>query len=106
MLSCFIWQMLGAVISFVWGALFAVGNLIPNSRNEPLNHEMEVTASERQLLDILRETHVDGFKLVIERDGGAWEVTLSGQLPGKRRKSLGVGASFSEAWNKMLPWWS
>jgi hypothetical protein len=51
--------------------------------------EMEVTASERQLLEILREKHVDGFRLVVERDGGAWEVTLSGPLSGRPRKSLG-----------------
>src|SRR5262249_11382363 len=97
--------MLGAGISFVCGALFAVGNFVPSSRNEPMSHAMVVTASERQLLDILRATHVDGFKLVIERDGGAWEVILSGQVPGKPRKSLGVGASFREAWEKMVPWW-
>ena len=97
--------MLGAGISFVSGVLFAVGNLISGNRNEPMNYEMEVTASERQLLESLREMHADGFKLVIERDGGAWEVALTAQLPGKPRKLIGVGASFSEAWDKMVPWW-
>ena len=66
---------------------------------------MEVTASERQLLEILREKHSDGFRLVIELDGGAWEVTLTEPLSEKNRKSLGVGANFSDAWHNMVPWW-
>jgi hypothetical protein len=67
---------------------------------------MEVTASERQLLEILGENYVDGFRLVVERGGGAWKVTLSGSLSGRPRKSLGVGANFSEAWKSMVAWWA
>jgi hypothetical protein len=92
--------MLGVALNFLSGALFAIGI----NRNKLMNQQVELTASEHQLLELLRETHVDGFRLVIELNGGAWEVTVSGQLLGKPLKSLGSGASFGEAWDNMAPW--
>jgi hypothetical protein len=68
-------------------------------------NEMELTASERQLLEVLREKHVDGFRLEVELDGGAWEVTLTDPTSLVGRKLLGVGTNFSDAWQNMVSWW-
>jgi hypothetical protein len=69
---------------------------------------MELTEQERQLIEVIRANATDGdrFCLIIERQWGAWEVTISGPNPLIARKVIGrtargTGTSFESAWDDM-----
>ena len=60
---------------------------------------MELTAQERQLVEILREwDHLGVYRLTIERHG-QWDVALKQQ--GTKRVVRGTGTTFAEAWDEM-----
>jgi len=67
---------------------------------------MEVTESEQQMLEIIRETDADGFRIMIERRDGVWEVSVAGKSQEKLLITRGVGPSFDEAWNNVAPPWT
>ena len=60
--------------------------------------KMDVTEQEWQLIECLREDH-DKFRLIVERQDGAWETTMS--VP--PQISRGIGATFAAAWDDMAP---
>jgi hypothetical protein len=70
-----------------------------------MTKKMDVTEQERQMIEILREwAGEDEYRLSIERQGGAWDITLSGTIKGKRRgRARGTGATFDRAWDSMSP---
>ena len=64
---------------------------------------MELTEQERQLVEIVRaNADSDGFRVAIERQDGAWEISLGGKL-GRGR---GAGSSFAEPWDDLSPDWA
>jgi len=43
--------------------------------------KMDVTEQEREMIEMIREqTGNDEYRLVIERAGGAWEITMTARL--------------------------
>ena len=69
--------------------------------------EFEVNDAERQFIEAMRQV-VDGeIRLVVHRVGvGGWEIEISFEHKGKRRAARGVGKTFSEAWDDVLPTWA
>jgi hypothetical protein len=67
---------------------------------------MKLTEQEQDLIEVIREnTNDDGFRLLLERQNGAWEVTLRAPIWGKLATARGVGTSFAAAWDNMEPTW-
>jgi hypothetical protein len=68
---------------------------------------IELSKQEQQLVEILREwTGNDEYRLDIERTGGAWEIKLSMLYKKKKKWARGVGTTFNEAWDSMVPSWA
>jgi hypothetical protein len=66
---------------------------------------MDITQQEQQMLELLREwAGGDQYRLLIERQDGAWDITLS--EVGKPHTARGTGATFGEAWDDMAPTWA
>jgi hypothetical protein len=64
---------------------------------------MEPTTQELQLLEMIRQLgEGNEFRLLIGREAGAWNITLS-VWPLVPYESRGVGASFNEAWDNTAP---
>jgi hypothetical protein len=62
--------------------------------------KMEGSEQERQLLEVLRDHKADGasdFRLSVQRQGGAWDVTLSVAPHDELNTSRGTGATFGDA---------
>jgi hypothetical protein len=69
---------------------------------------MKLTEQEQDLIEVIRENASDdGFRLVLERQSGAWEVTFTAPIKGPRKLATvrGVGTSFAAAWDNMKPTW-
>jgi hypothetical protein len=69
---------------------------------------MKLTRQEEQLIEVIRENANDGgFRLLLERQDGAWEVTLRAPLKrGQLGSARGVATSFAAAWDNMNPTWA
>jgi hypothetical protein len=79
--------------------------------------QFDVTVAERQLIECLRSIHTRRhamkFRLVIELEGGAWEIEMSeeesvqlGRIAvGRKIVARGVGATFDLAWSGIEPTW-
>ena len=72
---------------------------------------MEITTQEQQLIEIIREQRGGEFSLLIERRGGAWDITLSSSMRDRKGrvkvgKAIGTGSSFDKAWDNMDPSWA
>ena len=63
------------------------------------------TEAEVQLLELVRGNDAEEFKLTIEREAGAWNVTLSTPPHDARHKRRGFGTTFAEAWRGIAPLW-
>jgi len=73
------------------------------------NVKMEATEQERQMLEVIRDHGVDAssdFRLLIQRQDGAWDVTLSVAPHDELNTSRGTGATFNAAWDNMAPLWA
>jgi hypothetical protein len=67
---------------------------------------MDLSVEEEQLIELIRSQSTgDEIQFLIERDGGAWHVTVS-IPPHHERASYGKGGTFSEAWSKASPLWA
>ena len=71
------------------------------------NVKMETTEQEQQMVEVVREhkAHAD-FRLLVERQDGAWDVTLSIEPHDELNTSRGTGATFNDAWGNMAPLWA
>jgi hypothetical protein len=58
------------------------------------------------MLEIIREIDADGFRLIIERRDGAWEVSVAGMSREELLTARGIGANFDEAWDNVAPPWT
>ena len=60
-----------------------------------------LTDEEWEMIEIIRENRQeDGFRLMIERRDGAWELEIrSKRVPYPER---GTGADFNEAWSNVI----
>jgi hypothetical protein len=69
---------------------------------------MKLTQQEEQLIEVIRENANDeGFRLLLERQNGVWEVTpRAPPRRGKLGSARGVGTSFTAAWDNMNPTWA
>jgi hypothetical protein len=68
---------------------------------------MELTVQERQMIEVLREwTGASEYGLHIERQDGAWNITLTEFTDDKKMGARGSGATFDEAWDRMDPLWA
>jgi hypothetical protein len=70
--------------------------------------KMEGSEQERQLLETLRD-HGDAesdFRLLVQKQDGAWDVTLSIAPHDQLNTSRGTGSTFSDAWDNMAPLWA
>jgi hypothetical protein len=60
-----------------------------------------LTDQEWEMIEIIRENRQeDGFRLLIERRDGAWEIELKSKrvpYPGR-----GTGADFNDAWSNVI----
>jgi hypothetical protein len=65
---------------------------------------LRVTKAEEELLTLLRGEDADNFRLEITYSDGKWSITTSTMEPPGR--GFGKGASFSEAWVDITPWWA
>ena len=64
----------------------------------------ELTEEELQMIEIIREwTGAAEYRLLIEREDGAWNITLSEAPHDQGHTARGTGASFNDAWNDMAP---
>jgi hypothetical protein len=63
------------------------------------------TEAEVQLLELVRGNDAEEFKLTIEREAGAWNVTLSTPPHDARHKRCGVGTTFAQAWHGIAALW-
>ena len=73
------------------------------------NVKMEGSEQERQLLDVLRDHDGDAaseFRLLVQKQGGAWDVSLSIAPPDELNTSRGTGSTFNDAWDNMAPLWT
>ena len=71
--------------------------------------KMEGSEQERQLLEVLRDHEGDAtsdFRLLVQRQDGAWDVTLSIAPHDELNTSRGTGATFNDAWGDMAPLWA
>ena len=71
------------------------------------NVKMETTEQEQQMVEVVREhnAHAD-FRLLVVRQDGAWDVTLSIEPHDELNTSRGTGATFNDAWGNMAPLWA
>ena len=73
------------------------------------NVQMEATEQERQMLEAIRD-HGGGtasdFRLLVQRQDGAWDVTLSIAPHDELDTSRGTGATFNDAWDNLAPLWA
>jgi hypothetical protein len=73
------------------------------------NVKMEGSEQERQLLEVLRDHGVDAasdFRLLVQKQDGAWDVTLSIAPHDELNASRGTGPTFNDAWDNMAPLWT
>jgi hypothetical protein len=69
--------------------------------------EMDITLQEQLMIEMIREQSSDDeFRLLVERQDGAWNITLSTVPHDESHKSRGTGASFNDAWDNMAPLWA
>jgi hypothetical protein len=71
--------------------------------------KMEGTEQERQLLEVVREHEGDAtsdFRLLVQRQDGAWDVTLSIAPHDELNTSRGTGSTFNDAWDNIAPLWA
>jgi hypothetical protein len=83
----------------------------PASGAEMSTHKLNVKGSEqeRQLLEALRDhkgDSVSDFRLLVQKQDGAWDVTLSIAPHDELNSSRGTGSTFNDAWDNMLPLWA
>ncbi len=63
----------------------------------------DISDAEASFLEAMRENETD-FEMMISRKNGQWFVTM--KLPSTEDEAgLGQGATFSEAWEDVKPWW-
>lgn len=69
---------------------------------------MELSEQEQELIRVLQgNSDADGFRLLIERQDGAWEIAMSAPLFGRGgrvrfKKRRGVGLTFEHAWDNVV----
>jgi hypothetical protein len=71
--------------------------------------KMEGSEQERQLLEALRDHEGDvtsDFRLSVQKQDGAWDVTMSVAPHDELNTSRGTGLTFSDAWDNMAPLWT
>ena len=94
----------GSAYIFYWGRVHrSKFNMIAH------NVKMEATEQERQMVEVVRDHKVDAtsdFRLLVQRQDGAWDVTLSIAPHDELNTSRGTGATFNDAWDNMTPLWA
>jgi hypothetical protein len=73
------------------------------------NVKMDGSEQERQLLGVLRDHDADAaseFRLLVQKQDGAWDVTLSVASHDELNTSRGTGSTFNNAWDNMAPLWT
>jgi len=69
--------------------------------------EKQVSEQEASFLEILREwSGKDDYRMVIEFQSGAWEISLQAVINGKDCRARGVGETFDQAWDNVNPSWA
>jgi hypothetical protein len=64
---------------------------------------------ERQLLEVLPDHDSDAaseFRLLVQKQDGAWDVTLSIAPQDELNTSRGTDSTFNDAWDNMAPLWT
>jgi hypothetical protein len=69
---------------------------------------IDLTEQERQLIECIREQRQhDFFRVEIELQDGAWNITLTERDGAKPvRSGRGVGQTFDQAWDNINPTWA
>ena len=73
------------------------------------NIKMEGSEQERQLLEVLRDQGIDvasEFRLLVQMQDGAWDLSLSIAPHDELNTSRGTGSTFNDAWDNMAPLWT
>jgi hypothetical protein len=73
------------------------------------NVQMKATEQERQMLEAIRDHGLgtaSDFRLLVQRQDGAWDVTLSIAPHDELDTSRGTGATFNDAWDNLAPLWT
>jgi hypothetical protein len=73
------------------------------------NVKMEGSEQEWQLLQVLRNHGADvasDFRLLVQRQDSAWDVTLSIAPHDELNTSRGTGSTFNDAWDNMALLWT
>jgi hypothetical protein len=73
------------------------------------NVKMKATEQERQMVEVVRDHRVDAssdFRLLVQRQDGAWDVTLSIAPHDELNTSRGTGATFGDAWDNIELLWA
>ena len=71
--------------------------------------KMEGSEQERRLLETLRDHDGDAasdFRLLVQKQDGAWDVTLSIAPHDQLNTSRGTGSTLNDAWDNMAPLWT
>ena len=94
-----------------FGLYFLLGLRVHRSKFNMIAHnvKMEATEQERQMVEVVRDHKVDAtsdFRLLVQRQDGAWDVTLSIAPHDELNTSRGTGATFNDAWDNMTPLWA
>ena len=69
---------------------------------------MKGSMQERQLLECLRDQKGNpgsDFRLLVQIQDGAWDVTLSVAPHDVLNGARGTGSTFNEAWENLAPLW-
>ena len=73
------------------------------------NVKTEGSEQERQLLEVLRDHDGDAasdFRLLVQKQNGAWDVSLSIAPHDELNTSRGTGSTFNDVWDNMAPLWT
>ena len=71
--------------------------------------KMKGSEQERQLLEVLRDHDGDAaseFRLLVQKQDGAWDGSLSIAPHHEFNTSRGTGSTFNDAWDNMAPLWT
>ena len=80
-----------------------------HSEKNTYNVKMEGSEQERQLLEVLRDHDGDAasdFRLLVQKQDDAWDVSLSIAPHDELNTSRGTGSTFNDAWDNMAPLWT
>ena len=68
---------------------------------------MTLTDAERQFIEIMRDHDArEDLSVEVKTASGAWDISMSAVVNGKRLTIRGTGRTFGDAWDNAAPTWA